>query len=68
MDQEQCQHKYIYAGIKFKLTNLSHSNSQKRTYYDFFFCEKCAKQILKELAGGDNTYSDVQYNATPIQD
>lgn len=64
---DECQHKFVYGGVKFKAESyaMSGTSAHARYYYDWFYCEKCLKNHYKMLSERDNTYGPVLFGATP---
>jgi hypothetical protein len=62
-----CPHKWVYGGVKYKNGDnpLAGTGARKRTYYDFFYCEKCREKQFDQLEEADTTYDDIRFGATP---
>lgn len=63
-----CEHKYVYVGIVFKIDNypLPGSSAKEITYFDKYFCEKCLNIRHIELNDKSNTYNGIKYDAKPM--
>lgn len=63
-----CDHKFIYGGIKYKDSTwpLPGTGAHERSYFDWFYCEKCTGDKLKELNFKSTTYEKPEFNATPL--
>lgn len=64
-----CEHKFVYGGIKYKEETypLPGTGARKRTYFDWYYCEKCLEKKFEELNFEDNSYGKVQFNASPLR-
>lgn len=62
-----CEHKFVYGGVKYENSDrpLPGTGACARRYYDWFYCEKCLENKYKTLPHSDNTYTKVQFGATP---
>jgi hypothetical protein len=64
--EEGCEHLYVYAGVVFDYVGqIPGSGAQHRAYYNWFFCNKCLENTYNRLNSDDDSYSKVQFNATP---
>lgn len=63
----ECEHKFVYGGIKYKIQQAPRGGTQY-VYFDWFFCEKCLEAKLQSL---DKTspagYTGPLFDATPLQ-
>jgi hypothetical protein len=62
-----CEHKFVFGGVKYEDGHypLPGSGARSRQYFDFYFCEKCLEKKYEKLPFEDNTYSKVQFSASP---
>jgi len=67
---EECNHKFIYGGVKYKDGDMIAGSSAKiRHYYDWFYCERCLEIRYEKLDCGKNSsYDHVRFGATPINE
>jgi len=63
-----CDHKFVYGGVKYR--RYENADLGLRAwliyYYDWFYCERCLKQMYEKLNIKANTYEPILFNATPI--
>ncbi len=63
-----CDHKFSYGGVKYEdgKHSLPGGRAKSRTYFDWFFCERCLKEKYNALGIlNENTYCEVLFDATP---
>jgi len=62
-----CEHKFIYGGIKYEDVHYSNpgTGARPREYFDWFYCEKCSEYKYHKLAFSNTTYEKVLFGATP---
>lgn len=68
MTPDTCEHKWVYAGIVYELSEhkLPGSGAHRIIYSESFFCERClGRRFLKLPHSEDNSYSKPNFNATP---
>ena len=61
----QCEHKYVYGGVKYEIGGeLPGTSACRIRYYDWFFCEKCLDYQYKPIARTSTTWDALLFNAT----
>lgn len=62
-------HKYIYGGVRYRVTNENYpgSGGKLRIYAEWFYCNRCLKERLIYLDHDDLSYNPPQFNATPMR-
>jgi hypothetical protein len=65
----ECDHKFMYQGVKFSVSDrfVPGSGARVRDYFDFYVCEKCLGGELRPLDCSDDTYQIVKFDATPVR-
>lgn len=53
-----CLHKFVYGGVRYKDSEypMAGTGAHERSYFEWFYCEKCLKKIFNKLDFTGNTY------------
>ncbi len=67
--EKDCEHLYVFAGVAFDYVGrVPGSGANIRAYYNWFFCDKCLRNKYHRLDYSDDSYSKIQFNATPKEE
>lgn len=63
----ECEHNYGYAGMRYRdgSRSLPGSGATRRYYAHIYFCSKCACTLGRLAPVERNSYSKIEFNATP---
>ena len=69
MAKDDCEHKFVYGGVRYKDEGQAPgSGAHIFSYWEYYFCEKCMKVQLFELPGRTNSYQPIMYDASPLRE
>lgn len=62
-----CEHRFIYAGVKYTESKytMPGSGAHERDYFDHYYCDRCLEHRYEQLPVTNNTYSPPLFSASP---
>lgn len=67
MNDQDCEHEFVFKGIVFSHSNESivGSSAKARIYEDAYYCKKCLENIYRNPREFGNSYYKVEFGAIP---